>query len=65
MKYSCQYLEFFACLVFFLYSRIGNRAPSYCTAVGKAILAYLLEKEIDPSQENWAIRDSEKPISLY
>ena len=28
-----------------MYSRIGKRAPSYCMAVGKAILAYLPEKE--------------------
>jgi DNA-binding IclR family transcriptional regulator len=31
-----------------MYSRIGNRAPLYCTAVGKAILAYLPEKEMNP-----------------
>lgn len=30
-----------------MYSRIGKRASSYCTGVGKAILAYLPEKELD------------------
>jgi len=30
-----------------MHSRIGNRAPLYCTAVGKVILAYLPEKELD------------------
>ena len=30
-----------------MYSRIGKRAPSHATALGKAILAYLPEKELD------------------
>ncbi|HET7580283.1 MAG TPA: IclR family transcriptional regulator [Bacillales bacterium] len=28
-------------------SRIGKRAPAYCTGVGKAILCYLTEKRVD------------------
>ncbi|OAH59648.1 MULTISPECIES: IclR family transcriptional regulator [Bacillaceae] len=30
-----------------IYSHIGKRAPFHCTGVGKAILAYLSEKEVD------------------
>lgn len=29
-----------------LYSRVGRRAPAYCTAVGKVLLAYLPESEL-------------------
>ncbi len=30
-----------------MYSQIGRRAPMHCTGVGKAILAYMSEKEIE------------------
>ncbi len=30
-----------------MYSQVGKRAPMYCTGVGKAILAYLDEQEVD------------------
>jgi IclR family transcriptional regulator, KDG regulon repressor len=30
-----------------IYSHIGKRAPFHCTGVGKSILAYLSEKEVD------------------
>lgn len=30
-----------------MHSRIGNRGPVYCTGVGKAILAYLPENEVE------------------
>ncbi len=30
-----------------MHSRIGTRSPMYCTAVGKAIMAYLHEEEIE------------------
>jgi IclR family transcriptional regulator, KDG regulon repressor len=30
-----------------IYSQVGKRAPIYCTGVGKAILAYQDEKEVD------------------
>ena len=30
-----------------IYSHVGKRAPIHCTGVGKAILAYQDEKEID------------------
>jgi DNA-binding IclR family transcriptional regulator len=30
-----------------IYSHIGKRAPVHCTGVGKAILAYLSEKDVD------------------
>ena len=32
---------------FQMYSKLGRRAPAYCTGVGKALLAYLPEKDID------------------
>lgn len=40
-----------------MYSRIGKRSPAYCTAVGKAILAYLPEKKVD---EIWKQSDVKK-----
>jgi DNA-binding IclR family transcriptional regulator len=39
-----------------MHSRIGNRAPLYCTAVGKVILAYLPEKELDLIMERMEFR---------
>ena len=33
-------------------SSVGKRVPLYCTALGKAILAYLDEKELNPLLEN-------------
>jgi len=32
---------------FQMYSKLGRRAPAYCTGVGKALLAYLPDKDID------------------
>ena len=38
---------------------VGSRAPAYCTAVGKAMLAELTEKEVDDVIRRWGL----KPIT--
>ena len=40
-----------------MYSSIGRRSPVYCTSVGKAMLAYMEEKEI---REIWEMSDIKK-----
>src|SRR5258707_1647069 len=35
---------------------VGSRAPSYCTAVGKAMLAELTEKEVDNVIRRWGLK---------
>src|SRR5258705_9643110 len=38
---------------------VGSRAPAYCTAVGKAMLAELSDKEVDDVIRRWGL----KPIT--
>ena len=35
---------------------VGSRAPAYCTAVGKAMLAELTEKEVDNVIRRWGLK---------
>src|SRR5882762_7559770 len=35
---------------------VGSRAPAYCTAVGKAMLAELTEKEVDDVIRRWGLK---------
>ncbi|SDK05031.1 IclR family transcriptional regulator [Natronincola ferrireducens] len=39
-----------------MHSRIGTRSPMYCTSVGKAIMAYLPEEEVERLWENSEIK---------
>jgi DNA-binding IclR family transcriptional regulator len=39
-----------------LYSRIGGRAPAYCTGVGKVLLAYLHPEQLDRAIEGTEFR---------